>query len=224
MGDEVFQRRYLAHVARESQLEVDPRIQGIIAGHLSAGRVRTTGETVVAVTPLPTGATAIYIVTDDVPYLVDSVRAELVRQGQEPSLLFHPLLVVQRGPDGSLVEVCDIDDNAEAPPRAITESWMYAQIGGCTQAQGEKITADLRRVIADVHAAVADAPQSLALLGSLAQLLETERGHFAGDTSAEAGALLRCPGMRAPVAGCCGQRCPSRRWSCCRPSAAVRRW
>jgi glutamate dehydrogenase len=188
---DIFQRRYLAHVARESQLEDDAGIRGIIAAHLESGRVRVAGQTVVALVQLPTGSTAIDIITDDVPYLVDSVRAELVRQGHDPSLLFHPLLVVERGADGALVEVCDIDDNAEVPPRAITESWMYAQIGRCDGAQREQIAADLRRVIADVHAAVEDAPESLALLGSLAQLLETERGHFAGDTSAEAGALLR---------------------------------
>ncbi|MCW2603697.1 MAG: NAD-glutamate dehydrogenase, partial [Pseudonocardiales bacterium] len=164
---------------------------GIIASHLESGRARVAGQTVVTVSALPTGATAVNIITDDVPYLVDSVRAELVRQGHDPSLLFHPLLVVERGTDGALVEVCDIDDNAQVPPRAITESWMYAQIAGCDAAEREQIATDLRRVIGDVHAAVEDAPESLALLASLAQLLETERGHFAGDTSAEAGALLR---------------------------------
>ena len=188
---EVFQRRYLVHVARESQLQDDARIRAIIAGHLEAGRTRAAGATVVSVEPLPTGATAVNIITDDVPYLVDSVRAELVRQGHDPSLLFHPLLVVERGPGGELIEVCDIDDNAEVPPRASTESWMYAQIGGCDDAQRAQIAADLRRVVGDVHAAVEDAPESFALLASLAQLLETERGHFDGDTSAEAGALLR---------------------------------
>ena len=191
MGDDVFNRRYRAQVMRESPLEDDERLDAIIAGHLGAGRVRAAGHTVVTVAPLPSGATAIDIITDDVPYLVDSVRAELTRQGHEPALLLHPLLVVERGPDGALVEVADIDDNAAVPPRATTESWIHAQIGACTPQECAALAADLQRVLADVHAAVEDAPEALALLASLAQLLETEPGHFDGDTSAEAGALLR---------------------------------
>ena len=37
-----------------------------------------------------------YIVTDDMPFLVDSVNAELVRQNSAIHLVLHPLFVVTR--------------------------------------------------------------------------------------------------------------------------------
>ena len=53
------------------------------------------------------------------------------------------------------------------------------------------LAADLRRVLADVHNAVSDAPELYALIRELAGRIEHDPGEFDRDTSAEAGALLR---------------------------------
>ncbi len=40
--------------------------------------------------------TVVEIVNDDMPFLVDSVTAELARQGREITLLVHPVMTVER--------------------------------------------------------------------------------------------------------------------------------
>ena len=51
----------------------------------------------------------LYIVTDDMPFLVDSVNAELVRQNAPIHLVLHPLFVVTRNREtGELVKVARV--------------------------------------------------------------------------------------------------------------------
>ncbi|MDR1998752.1 MAG: NAD-glutamate dehydrogenase, partial [Frankiaceae bacterium] len=214
-----FRRQCQAHAAgqgRRTDSGQQARLAALIEEHLSLGLIRAPGETLVALAPIPaTGGTAVQIVTGDAPYLVESVRAELARQGHEPTVLLHPELAAVRDPDGLLLEVREPGPGAPAaqrgpggiapqrggivsqrggsdsPPGVIAESWIHAEIGACGPAQRAALRADLARVLADVHAAAADAPASLGLMIGLAQILETEHGHFSGDVSAEAGALLR---------------------------------
>ena len=57
------------------------------------------------------------IVTDDMPYLVDSVTTELNRHEAEILLIVHPLLRVRRDVTGGLraiLGVCGDDDPAAA--------------------------------------------------------------------------------------------------------------
>src|SRR5690606_9905541 len=50
--------------------------------------------------------TLIEIVTDDMPFLVDSVTAALETRNLDIHLLVHPIVVVRREPLGRLIEVC----------------------------------------------------------------------------------------------------------------------
>ena len=50
-----------------------------------------------------TGHTVVELVTDDMPFLVDSVTAELSRQGRAIHLVVHPVLVVRRDVTGALL-------------------------------------------------------------------------------------------------------------------------
>jgi glutamate dehydrogenase len=54
--------------------------------------------------------TVVEIVSDDMPFLVDSVSMELGRHGYGIHLLIHPVIGVRRDDDGDIVEV--------APPAA----------------------------------------------------------------------------------------------------------
>ena len=47
----------------------------------------------------------IEIVSDDMPFIVDSVTMELSRQGSGIELIIHPVMRVMRDPAGELVEV-----------------------------------------------------------------------------------------------------------------------
>ena len=67
--------------------------------------------------------TVVEIVTDDMPFLVDSVTMELDRQGYGIDLVIHPVMRVRRDADGQLIEVLEPDATPPAtrsgvdPPR-----------------------------------------------------------------------------------------------------------
>ena len=48
------------------------------------------------------GATVVQIVTDDRPFLVDSVTMEVLRQGWSMREVFHPQFLVRRDLEGNL--------------------------------------------------------------------------------------------------------------------------
>ncbi len=135
--------------------------------------------------------TAINIVTDDAPFLIDSIRAELTRAGRTVSHILHPQLVVSRDDSGELVTVYDIEDNAEQPAGTLAEAWLHVEVDTVPDDQLDELVAALIRVLTDVHYAVDDRPQMYALMGELADHLTADPGQFDRDISSEAGDLLR---------------------------------
>ncbi|TWA67081.1 glutamate dehydrogenase (NAD) [Azospirillum brasilense] len=98
--------------------------------------------------------TVVEIVNDDMPFLVDSVTAELNRQGMTVHLVIHPVVRVKRDADGQLVELYE---PAAAPTDAAPESFMHVEVGAVTGAAAlDQAREGLERVLADVRAAVAD--------------------------------------------------------------------
>src|SRR5579885_1365419 len=78
-----------------------------------------------------TGATThtvVEIVTDDMPFLVDSITAELTRLGHGIHVLFHPVFAVERDLVGRLRALPDTDPTQQTPQGALTESWMHIEI------------------------------------------------------------------------------------------------
>src|SRR5207247_7145894 len=76
-------------------------VAGAVGSVLRRGRARAPGGRVVSVANATRADdgwesphTAVDVVTDDAPFLVDSVSAALVRRGYDLHLLFHPLLEV----------------------------------------------------------------------------------------------------------------------------------
>ncbi len=68
------------------------------------------------------------IVTDDMPFLVDSVTQALAEMGRGVHLVVHPQLVVRRDADGVLLEVLDLDVDEDRPSGTLAESWMWLEI------------------------------------------------------------------------------------------------
>ena len=188
---EIFQRRYLAHAASQLAGRSAGTLIAIARTALEFGTVRPDGRTLTRFTAVDSETAALEIVTDDAPYLVDSVRAELERSGHPVERLLHPQLVVTRDRAGRLTAVYDIDDNADVPEGASPESWMYVELDAQAAEHADAIRADLERVLADVHHAVADAPKTYARIRSLADELEADPGQFDAESSTEAGSLLR---------------------------------
>ena len=69
--------------------------------------------------------TVIEVVSDDMPFIVDSVTMELARGSYGIDLVIHPVIRVRRDDDGQLLEVLEPDASA---PDAIAESVLHAEI------------------------------------------------------------------------------------------------
>jgi glutamate dehydrogenase len=96
--------------------------------------------------------TIIEIVNDDMPFLVDSVAMEANRHGLTIHLIIHPILAVDRAPDGTLIGLA-----AEDSPMRVVESFIHLEIDRTTDPQAlATLAADITRVLKDVRAAVAD--------------------------------------------------------------------
>ncbi|TDB71144.1 NAD-glutamate dehydrogenase [Micromonospora sp. KC721] len=117
--------------------------------------------------------TVIEIVTDDMPFLVDSVTALLNSHHLDVHLLVHPLVVVRREPLGRLTEVCADVEPDDAIAGDLVESWMRIETDPVRDPEErEKLRRELQRVLTDVREAVEDWPKmrqrALALADELA--------------------------------------------------------
>ena len=98
--------------------------------------------------------TVIEIVNDNMPFLVDSVTAEINQRERKIHLLLHPVMRVRRDHDGNRVE---ITDTQAAPSDAITESYMHVEIDQETDpAELETLRTSIERILALVRVAVTD--------------------------------------------------------------------
>jgi glutamate dehydrogenase len=70
----------------------------------------------------------IEIVTDDMPFLVDSVTTLLNSHHLDVHLLAHPLMVVRREPLGRSTEVSADVEPDDAIAGDLVESWMRIEI------------------------------------------------------------------------------------------------
>ncbi|MEV4691305.1 NAD-glutamate dehydrogenase [Micromonospora echinospora] len=117
--------------------------------------------------------TVVEIVTDDMPFLVDSVTALLNSRHLDVHLLVHPLVVVRREPLGRLTEVSADVEPDDAIAGDLVESWMRIEIDPVRDpAAREALRRELQRVLTDVREAVEDWPKmrqrALALADELA--------------------------------------------------------
>ncbi len=94
----------------------------------------------------------VQIVTDDMPFLVDSVSMALNRRGQTVHLIIHPVFEVERDAAGRLLRLADQQDSEQA-----AEAWMHFEIDRQIDEQAlREIHADIARVLEDVRLTVSD--------------------------------------------------------------------
>ncbi|HSV41655.1 MAG TPA: NAD-glutamate dehydrogenase, partial [Nocardioidaceae bacterium] len=119
------------------------------------------------------GHTVVEVVTDDMPFLVDSVTMELSRQGRDVHVVVHPQLFVQRDLTGAIIEVfCNDLGKQDESHDIFRESWMHIEIDRETEpSELEAVTASLQKVLVDVREAVEDwermQAQALAIVDEL---------------------------------------------------------
>src|SRR5436305_6744315 len=132
--------------------------------------------------------TIVEIVTDDMPFLVDSVTMELTRRTHGLHLLIHPVVRGRRDTDGRLVEVLP----ASAPDgEGIAESVIHAEIVRETAAgELEALHGHVVRVLGEVQAAVEDWPRMRERVRELIAELDSAPPHVAPEEIEDAKALL----------------------------------
>ncbi|MEU8486558.1 NAD-glutamate dehydrogenase [Streptomyces sp. NPDC048641] len=159
-----FLQRYYLHTAPEDLADRDPvDVFGAAVSHYRLAEVRPQGTANVRVhTPTveengwTCSHSVVEVVTDDMPFLVDSVTNELSRQGRGIHVVIHPQVTVRRDLTGKLLEVLPAGSAADGHD-TLTESWIHVETDRETdRADLKQITADLLRVLSDVREAVED--------------------------------------------------------------------
>ncbi|MDQ2796963.1 MAG: NAD-glutamate dehydrogenase, partial [Actinomycetota bacterium] len=186
-----FGRRFLGHAGSQFIGRGEAALAELAADVLEFGRIRPWGQTLLRVRNVGDDVTTVDIVSEDAPYIVESLWAEFGRTGHGVERLLHPQIVLSRDPAGVLTRVFDIDDNADVPDGAIVESWVHVELEQMPTERHAELIADVDRVLDDVLNAVADAPHMYQLVGKLADQLSADPGEFDREMSAEAGELLR---------------------------------
>src|SRR5919112_4676736 len=146
---EEFVRQYYAWITAEDLADRSPiDLYGAAVGHWTFARQRTPHEPKVRVyNPQfeehgwQSTHTVIEIVTDDMPFLVDSTRMAVNRQGYAIHLMLHPIMKVRRDDAGRLVEVLDPDS---ADEDAVSESVIHVEVDRQTEPE----------VLEDLHGCV----------------------------------------------------------------------
>jgi glutamate dehydrogenase len=120
--------------------------------------------------------TVIEIVTDDMPFLVDSVTALLNAHHLDVHLLVHPLIVVRREPLGKLAEVAAEVEADDAIDGDLVESWMHIEVDPVRDAVArDQLRRELQRVLTDVREAVEDWPKMRRKATAIADRLAAAR-------------------------------------------------
>ncbi|WP_285595828.1 NAD-glutamate dehydrogenase [Kineosporia sp. NBRC 101731] len=183
-----FLHRYYRNVALDDLRErTSLDLAGLALSHRQLAAVRPQGKALVRVLTPTTetdgwscGHTVIEIVVEDMPFLVDSVNAELARLGCELQMTIHPQFVVRRDITGSMLEVLRMEPHLAAsraagaagqplPRDAHAESWIHVEVG--RETDPERVVAmerGLRRVLDDVRVAVEDWPKMRATADRIA--------------------------------------------------------
>ncbi len=124
--------------------------------HLELARQRLIGELKLDLTR-EGDHEVLLVVTDDMPFLVDSVTAAVSRAGYEVSLLAHPQVVVRREALGALTRLLPHIDPDNAGPADVVESWIRLEIPAVHDASAlAALRNDVQRVLTDVREAVED--------------------------------------------------------------------
>ncbi len=134
--------------------------------HLTLGRVRAPGDVLVRVLS-PKGdrdgwrteRSVLMFVTDDIPFLVDTVRMVLDRHGLGIHLLVYPTLAFVRNDDDEIVRLDDSDVSADelgVGERRAIEAWVLIELDRCTPDLEQRLEADVSTAIDDVVRVVAD--------------------------------------------------------------------
>jgi glutamate dehydrogenase len=177
-GEEGFLGDYYEHLAEEDARSYSGDVLTARAErHRQVASSRKPGQANISIDD-EEDSSVVFVVTDDMPFLVDSVNAELVRQHAAIRLVVHPLFVAGRNRDtGALVKVNKVPSHigissgdtaampslshliAQGENASYMESWIAVEIHRVSDEAKASLLEGLRRVLNDVRAAVEDWPK-----------------------------------------------------------------
>ncbi len=176
-------RLYYRHVAPEDLAGRDPaRVAAVAMEHASLGARRPQGRALVRVRGeraeagalgLEPGRILIDVITDDMPFLVDSLTMELSRHDLGINLLIHPQLRVRRDITGELREICGQVYGDRGAADEQSEAWMHMEVGRSATPPA-RLEEHLRRVLGDVALVTEDGPRMASAAVRLADTLASE--------------------------------------------------
>ena len=136
--------------------------------------------------------TAIALVNDDMPFLVDSVSNVLSRHGIRVHVLIHPVLWAKRSKAGTLGAVHQrVSLKADPPAGTRPESLMYFEIDEQSEEDAAALKADLEAVLQDVRYAVEDWRAMVATAETVIEEMKTAKVPVEEDDRDEAIALMQ---------------------------------
>ena len=208
---------YYRHMADDDLAEAGPqRLAAVFERHAQLAAHRPQGRALVDVRSggdavLRPPADVVDIVTDDMPFLVDSITMELANHGLSARVIVHPQLRVRRDVTGALREIVgavsgpslaeggDHGSGTEYGHDELAESWTHIEIPPLAGGEAQALAADLERVLGDVRVAVEDYPRMRAkalwladeVLASTAPKAAPSQGEGSAEAPAEIAALLR---------------------------------
>jgi glutamate dehydrogenase len=192
IGDQLnYVRSYYRHVDAGDLLTAGPKRASVVAAeHAELAAHRPQGRALVKVrsgadASLLPSRDVIDVVTDDMPFLVDTITITLATHDIAPELIVHPQLMVRRDVTGALHEVIRpiegprrIDKQRPlgltAVPDQLAESWSHIEVTRLDAEKGEAIASALDAALADVRMAVEDYPKMRAMAVRLADQLDAE--------------------------------------------------
>ncbi|MET4004139.1 glutamate dehydrogenase [Arthrobacter sp. UYCu511] len=191
-GGQSFHNDYFVQLSVEDAARYDPDVLNARALlHQQIAAIRTPGHSTVDIRD-ERDASVVYIVSDDMPFLVDSVSAELVRQDLAIHLVTHPVFVVSRDKKSNVLSaVTKVPSHAgiasgdtSAMPNiahllgdgensSFLESWIAIEIPKIDDERKLALYSGLAKVLANVRAAVEDWPAMREKALSRAEILAT---------------------------------------------------
>ena len=186
--DEQFLAAYYEHAASEDLQGYSPEnLEQRARHHAELADRRPAGTAAVDVLN-ESDASVLLVVADAIPHLIHSLTAELARQNESIRLLVHPNFLVRRdprtdqlmevrhgssqsGPTGRIAAGTAATGPAHDPPGWRSETWVAAEIGRLPGSRAiAELTANVRRVLADVQLVADDNP---AIHASLAHAISS---------------------------------------------------
>ncbi|HTU95052.1 MAG TPA: NAD-glutamate dehydrogenase [Solirubrobacteraceae bacterium] len=175
-----FVRQYYHWVPAKDLADRDQAdLCGAVVAHWRTARRRERGEAKVRVynpdrerDGWASPYTVVEVVSDDMPFIVDSVTMELSRQGCNIELMIHPVMRVVRDGDGELTEVLEPGGVAFG---FLTESVIHAEVA--YESDPERLSvlrAGVELVLEEVRAAVEDWAEMRAKTTALATELRRQ--------------------------------------------------